>query len=256
MTPIEESRRSNSVRRIVGLAATIAAILTLAFSGPVAAVRTPNQHQDLFPTGGAYWGSVYQLAQTFQPSATGNVDLASAHLQVHTNANVNVKPAVPPTLTVGIYATTSGLPSGPALATSGGAIPDTADWYDFTFSPVAPVVKDTTYALVVQPEANSFVNWSGVCTSDEYDRGQALVNNDGWETLPAFLAGNEGANPAACQLDFAFRIFLTGGTSAPPTATAPAPSGESGSPSSLLLFIGCAAAAAFVAARRMAPVRR
>jgi len=225
----------------------------------VAAARIPDQSQDLATTGGAYWGNVFDLAQTFTANTTGKLDTVSLYLQVNIPA-ADVRPAVPDNLSIAIFATTAGLPSGSALATGGGDIPDTGAWYNFTFTTQADVVKGTVYAIVAESAAGAFISWPGVCGSDAYSRGEALINdsrsNAGWMTLPAWALANQGS-PAVCQEDFAFRTFVTAaGSSPPPTGTSGSQTEKGGRSSIVLLFAGFAAAAAFVTARRMRPTLR
>lgn len=246
-------------RRIAALAAGFAVILTLVAGGPVAAARTPDQAQDVATTGGVFWGNVYALAQTFTPDTTGKLDAVSLRLQVDIPA-ANARPAVAGNLTVAIFATAAGLPSGSALATGGRDIPNIQDWYDFVFTTPADVVKGTVYAIVASPVAGAFIDWPGVCGSDPYARGEAFINdsrsNAGWLTLPAWALVNQGS-PAVCQEDFAFRSYVTApGSTAPPTATSGSRTEKNGGSSVVLLFAGFAAAAAFVTARRMRPSLR
>ena len=246
-------------RRIAALAAGFAVILTLVAGGPVAAARTPDQAQDAATTGGAFWGNVFALAQTFTPNTTGKLDTVELRLQVQIPA-ADVRPAVPDNLTVAIFATTAGLPSGSALATGGREIPNIEDWYDFAFTPPPDVVKGTVYAIVASPVAGAFIDWPGVCGSDPYTRGEALIkdsrSNAGWMTLPAWALANQGS-PAVCQEDFAFRSYVTApGSTAPPTSTSGSQTEKSSGSSIVLLFAGFAAAAAFVTARRMRPTLR
>jgi hypothetical protein len=147
------------------------------------------------------------LAQTFTAGKSGLLSGVDLYLSLVGGGN----------LTASIEATTSGWPTGSTLASGFGAVSATAGWVHFAFSTPLSVVKDTVYAIVINPTAAGV--WYG--STNTYPGGQAFMAASPWNTL---------ANPA----DFAFRTYVdtvgtqllwdkaqvTAGTSTPLTLTA------------------------------------
>jgi hypothetical protein len=255
---VKEEKRMR--RRIAALAAGFTVILTLVSGAAVAAAGAQNASQTSAADDGAYWGAVYGLAQTFTPTVTGNLDQVSIDIAIDIPPLADVVPAALPQVRVAIFVTSGGLPTGSALteetftATTGAAT-----WHDVPLSVPVAVTKNVVYALLISGTAGVFIDWPGVCGSNPYAGGQALIVDtrtaNPWMDLPSWAAANQGSS-AVCQNDFAFKTFITGGATPPPTSASGRPAAPAdGQSAALLLLVGLAAAGAFVAARRAAPIK-
>jgi hypothetical protein len=256
-------------RRLAMAGSGMLAILALTGGSALAAVdpATLDQQQLDTSANGAYWGSVYTLAQTFTPAASGTLTAVSLNVGVNTPDAVNVVPAVAGDATVGIYATSTGIPTGSALATGTIAAGGIPGWYDLEFASPPTVAAGTLYAIVAKVGVGDYINWTGHCDGDVYTRGEALIlditDDSIWETILAWAAANEGGSNA-CEEDFAFRTYVTvpQATAQPTVAVTPPPTGTGMVPESrtdsapLLVAAGLALAAAFVTIRRYGFVRR
>ncbi len=260
------------MKRIGALLAVLVA--SLAFAGGAAAVVIPgtlDQHQNSGPDS-AYWNQNYSVAQTFTAGLTGSLDAVTFNLGT---AQPEVVPAAVGDLSVQILATSGGVPSGSPLATENitGAV--SGGLYLVTFTSPASVASGTQYALVLTPGTSSLLDWLGVCGSDAYAGGSALVfdsaNHPSWMTVPAWASAEESN---ACTQDFEFATYVTEAATpsptatapatatalstvtAPPTATAPVPADTSrGEPMLLILASGLALAGALLALKRVRAVR-
>ena len=81
--------------------------------------------------------------------------------------NVLVGGETNPSITVGIFATSGGLPTGSPLATDTQTGGD--GWLTFNFAAPASVASGTQYALVVEPAGS--ITWRGVCSDDVAEAG-------------------------------------------------------------------------------------
>jgi hypothetical protein len=196
-------------RRALAFCASL--LLVALLPGSTLAIPTSNldQHNDPATPLSTYWvGSESDLAQTFTAGKSGL--LSGVDLYVR-NENGSAS------LTVSIEATTSGLPTGSALASASSTVSSPAGWVHFSFPTPLSVVKDTVYAIVFNTGGNGA--WFG--STNTYPGGQAFIAGPPW-TAPVNLA------------DFAFRTYvdtvgtqllwdkpqITAGTSTPLTLTA------------------------------------
>jgi hypothetical protein len=179
--------------------ATLAAVLGAAL------VLAPLASASLINDGGYTSYNAYQinaggtLAQTFTPSRSGTLVEAQLPLQVVGN---------PGSTTVGIYATSGGLPTGSALDSTT-LQPDQITGTTVTPTdvvlpaPGAPIVGGQTYAIVLGagPDLTDYVEWGGDVPGDP--------------SLPADVNQGTGWQPEVLTLDFEAEI------DAPPSVTAP-----------------------------------
>jgi hypothetical protein len=251
----------------LGVLAAVVAVLALPASTFALVIPgTLDQHQDSGPDGQA-WSPNYMLAQTFTAGLTGSLDAATVTLAAVEQINTAglVQPQAIGDLEVAIYATSGGLPTGVSLAHEDFTGVTGATTLVAEFSTPTQVTAGTQYALVLQPGASNWVNWLGVCDSNPYAGGQALVfdvnNNPSWLTLPDWAVA---ADSSACINDFEFSTYVTvpQATAQPTVAVTPPPTGTGMVPESrtdsapLLVAAGLALAAAFVTIRRYGFVRR
>jgi hypothetical protein len=259
----------------LGVLAAVVAVLALpATTLALVIPGTLDQHQDSGPDG-QQWGSAYILAQTFTAGLTGSLDAATVSLAAVEEINKAgvVQPQAIGDLEVAIYATSVGLPTGVSLAHEDFTGVTGATTLVAEFSTPTQVTAGTQYALVLQPGTGGLVNWLGVCDSNPYAGGQALVfdvnNNPSWLTLPDWAVA---ADSSACINDFEFSTYVTvpqataqptvAVTPQPTVAVTPPPTGTGTLPGSrtdsapLLVAVGLALAAAFVTIRRYGLVRR
>jgi hypothetical protein len=198
-------------RRALALCASL--LLVGLVPGSTLAIPTSNLDQHNDPAMPLTQGmAATDLAQTFTAGKSGL--LSGVDLYIIWEG--------PPgaSMTVSIEATTSGLPTGPALASASSAVSSPAGWVHFSFPTPLSVVKDTVYAIVFPTGLSGA--WYG--STDTYPGGQAFMKASPaspWDTL---------ADPA----DFAFRTYvdtvgtqllwdkpqITAGTSTPLTLTA------------------------------------
>jgi Domain of unknown function (DUF4082) len=154
-------------------------------------------------------GTGSDLAQTFTAGKSGLLSGVDLY--------VNADPSV--SLPVSIEATTSGLPTGSALASASSTVSPTAGWVHFSFPTPLSVVKDTVYAIVYNTSDGGA--WFG--STDTYPGGQGFILDPPWTTTVSLTVS-----------DFAFRTYVdtvgtqllwdkaqvTAGTSTPLTLTA------------------------------------
>ena len=125
------------------------------------------------------WGG-----QTFTPSISGKLVSAEVHLFCSGCSGAT------PSLTVGLRATSGGLPTGTDIAagTIAGFGSGTAAWYTVTLSGQAAVTAGTQYALVIRPNGNPTLGTyalsrSGTATTgaDVYAGGtRVALNSANW----------------------------------------------------------------------------
>jgi hypothetical protein len=120
-------------------------------------------------------------------------------------------------LTASIEATASGLPTGPTLASASSAVPATPGWVHFSFPTPLSVVKDSVYAIVINPTAAGV--WYG--STNTYPGGQAFEAGAPWSTLsdPADFGFRTYVDTFVTQLQWD-KPQITAGTSTPLTLTA------------------------------------
>ncbi len=148
--------------------------------------------QDSYTTGadgsgtiGTFGATVRQVAQTFTPASTH--DISFVRLQLHKSWGGN-----PGTVTVGIYATSSGNPTGSALCSGtidGNDITTTGlgEWSQINMTTTISLTAATKYAIVVSTAAvyPNYLYWSIDSTSATYAGGSYKSTEDGgssWST--------------------------------------------------------------------------
>jgi hypothetical protein len=237
-------------------------------TGSALAVPIPGTlDQQQTDTSAGYWMNMNQYrAQTFTAGMTGTLNGVSIQTQVGDTAAVAV-PAAAGDYSVEIWATSGGVPSGASALASNTVVGDTGGLVIVAFSSPPSVVAGTQYAIRLVVDAGGEINWLGVCQSNLYAGGQALVYDVSgaatWQTIADWATANDAK---ACALDFAFATYVTAAQATPqptapvtppPTATTADTAPENGSSAPvLLLFAGLASAAAFVTIRRYGLVRR
>jgi hypothetical protein len=241
------------------------AMVLVVGAGSVLAVIIPPGTKDSFEevtTTSAALPSTATLAETFTVQTTGTLNGFGVYLgsQVIPQA-VKVGPAAPGDAQVGVVGVIAGVPGSNFLG--GGAIStnvDGAGWYYYSLGTPIGVTAGFVYAIVVAPsDAADTYSWAGDCSADAGAVGavEAWIKPNGgsYGSMAAWGVG-PGDNVNACQLNFAFRTYVTAGKVPPPTATVE-PAGGSGNPApSQLLLISLATAAAFVTVRKVAALRR
>jgi hypothetical protein len=175
-------------------------------------------------------GSDVGLGQTFTAGISGSLTGVELYLTA-------LDATTPPTLTVQIESTTSGVPDGTVLATTTVATSDisfTPGWVSATFATPPAVTAGTMYAITLpdlpQADVSPWLVWgldsetSGAYT--DYTGGDAYASVAGsWASMFTIL--NDGDTGAA---DLAFRTYVQAPVATPtPTPTAvptptPAPS--------------------------------
>ena len=162
---------SRAVRvRSLLISAVISAALLL---GATASASAGTLDQQQTTTNGAY--GLYpgqNLAQTFTPAITGELDRADLLLSGSGSEDVTVE----------IRTTSAGSPTATVLATgtiAGSAIEDTPAFLPVTFATPALVTAGTQYALVVYANASGDSHgWDVQSGGDPYAGGQLLYSND------------------------------------------------------------------------------
>ena len=154
-------------------------------------------------------GAESDLAQTFTAGRSGS--LTDVGLYMNGTG----------TITATIYATSAGLPAGPAKASVSVTLTNVDGWVDFHYSPAPAVTSETMYAVAFNTGALAAV-WG---STDTYAKGQGLLNNGAW--IP---------NPDSIVIkDYAFRTYVKApGTTPAPTTTEAVPSSGSALPGLLL----------------------
>lgn len=127
-------------------------------------------------------------AQTFTPSIAHTIK--SVKLKLHRSSTAY-------TLTVGIYATSSGLPTGSALCSgtlAGSSVTtDSAGaWYEITLGSGASLAAGTKYAIVISYSSGS-INWvmniHADTSSPTYSGGNVCYSSnsgDSWSAITAY----------------------------------------------------------------------
>jgi hypothetical protein len=241
-------------RRILVLAATVVSLLALTSGSVMAVVVTLDQHQDDASWNALPVGPGVSLGQTFKAGLSGSLVKVSFDVSPSVIPDV-ARPAAVPSILVQITKTSGLFPTGDILAQETLTVSD--GWNDVDFGTPPTVAAGTSYAIVITPQTAGYdVSWLGNCT-DVYDRGQALIVDGAWKTVLKY-AYDHDVMQTICAFDFAFKTYVAGQGSPPPTSTGR--SGESrDSNSPMLLYAGLAAGAAFlsiVSIRRLAAYRR
>jgi hypothetical protein len=192
-------------RRALALSAGLLLALGLMPGSTLAIVPgTLDQHND--PGVGVAGGAV-NLAQTFTAGKSGLLSGVDLYLSLVGGGS----------LTASIEATASGLPTGSALASGSGAVSATAGWVHFAFPTPLSVVKDSVYAIVINPTAGGV--WHG--STNTYPGGQAFGDFAPWQAfdVPADFGFRTYVDTATAQLVWN-HTQITAGTSTPLTLTA------------------------------------
>src|ERR1035437_3820682 len=202
---------STMKRRALAICASLL-LVALVPGSTLAIPSTSNldQHNDhATPLSSHFVGTGSDLAQTFTAGKSGLLSGVDLY--------VNADPSV--SLPVSIEATTSGLPTGSALASASSTVSSTAGWVHFSFTTPLSVVKDTVYAIVYNTSDGGA--WFG--STDTYPGGQGFILDPPWTPTVNLTVA-----------DFAFRTYvdtvgtqllwdkpqITAGTSTPLTLTA------------------------------------
>jgi hypothetical protein len=141
------------------------------------------------------YSTTMDLAQTFKAGRTGSLD------------DVELRMGGTGTITASIFATSSGLPTGSALASASATLSGDEVWLDFAFVSPASVTSGTVYAIVFNTGANASIEGG----MDAYADGQALHNEGTW------VANAPG------MLDYAFRTYVSAAAEPTPTIVATPP---------------------------------
>src|SRR5262249_45183610 len=142
--------------------------------------------------------SAQWIAQTFTPSVSG--PLTEADLDLFCSSCTGTTPS----LTVAIEATSSGVPTGPELATAtiAGFASGSPSYHSATFGSPLTVNANTVYALVVRPTAGDPSVGSYAIlrsTADAYAGGSRL------------FTANNGSTWNNTATDVGFKVSITGG---------------------------------------------
>jgi hypothetical protein len=169
---------------------------------------TLDQHNDPTAGLGHFVSAPFNLAQTFTVGESGLLSGVDLYLSLFGGGS----------LTASIEATASSLPTGSALASGSGAVSATAGWVHFALSTPLGVVKDSVYAIVINPTAGG--DWYGSAT-DTYPGGQAFEAGSPWTAVadPTDYAFRTYVDTATVQLVWN-HTQITAGTSTPLTLTA------------------------------------
>jgi hypothetical protein len=237
--------------RLPLIAVAVAGILAMSAGSVLATIPgTPDAAQTAHDTNLAAPAEIQ--VQTFVAKNSGSLGtvLVYTHTLVPTPppgvVGPNVVPNVTTNVTVAIFPTSGGFPTGSAMATQV-VTPVDGGWTTVTFASPANVVATTKYALELAQGATDTTMWDFAC-ADNYGPGTPYILDGTWKTIFQFSAIN-------CLADFAFQTFVVTPpppvTTAPPTSTSSGPTGDTpGNPSSLLIFAGLASAAVFVSISR------
>lgn len=162
--------------------------------------------------------AIYRSAQTFTPSAS--YQLQSVKLLLHHGATYTD----PGDITVRIYGTADGVPTGSHLATvtqsSSGLTGDSAgEWVEFTFSSPVSVSSGVMYAIVVFCESldTYALYWRRDVTAPEYAGGTQCVSSDSggsWTVRSGFDFMFETYDVASPYIDMGGEIAGLGGLAA------------------------------------------
>jgi hypothetical protein len=122
------------------------------------------------------FGKTTYLSQGFTPAQTGQVVRAKFYLKYSTGTAAAI--------TVSLYATSSGIPTGSALATAtiSSFTSTTPQWYSVDFAAPYQTVGGTTYALVLSSDSTSATNTFiclGQATGTYSGGGYSVSTNSG-----------------------------------------------------------------------------
>lgn len=246
-------------RRVLVLTATVASLLALTCGSVMATLLPGNldQKQETVSQDGGNQpmvgpGQTYgREAQTFTAGVSGSLVRVAVDVSPSVVVTQSVaQPKVAGSIQVAIYSTNAGGNPDASLASVTATLNE--GWNNIIFGTPTNVTKLTKYAIVVTPQAGFDNQWYGDCSgeTDNYAGGQAMIDNNGDWVAVSSVTG--------CVRDFAFRTYVAGKGTPPPTNTGGSgESRDSGSP--MLLFAGIAAGAAFltiVSTRQLAILRR
>jgi len=158
------------------VAAAIAAALPLAFAAPAHAAGDAIDQSLIMQTPRSSQSNLPDLAQTFTPKVTGQIDRVS----LQGEAPGGYGGAVSVTIhDVG----SDGLPAGIVPNTAAAGNPTTLNcckaFHDFTFKPTVHVTAGIKYAIVVEVVVGNFT-WYDSGSSSLYDGGSAYVLGRNW----------------------------------------------------------------------------
>ncbi len=150
--------------------------------GSTLAISTNNLDQWNDPAGLGHGASgAVNWAQTFTAGENGLLSGVDLYLALEGGGS----------LTASIEATSSGLPTGPTLASASGTVAASPGWVHFSFATPHSVVQGSMYAIVINPTGTGV--WYG--STNTYTGGQAFEVGAPWTAL---------ADPA----DFGFRTYI------------------------------------------------
>jgi hypothetical protein len=249
----------------------LATMLALTFAAPAAAAGPVDQAQLSHPDDGATLdaSSPWQ-AQMFTVGRDGWLDDVSIYAAVIPDPAPGAE-ALRQSVSYNleIMVNFEGLPGRPDLnpgATLAYGLltaPATPGWIHFdlpgTFPhhTAIPVTAGQHLFILVSIERGWLLDWPGVCGSDAYPGGTALMIGPAQIlTFAEWRAANPDGDPKVCQQDLAFQTFVSTTKPTPPATGTTSPARPSPSPTAPpLLFVAVALAAVFVTARRAADAR-
>ncbi len=207
------------------------AALALALAGPAFAIGTLDQEQTNTDDHTATWDTGFQIAQTFRADITGTLDTVSLYGNVYQYDSATPAPGVNVEVSIWPVDGATGYPdqSDDPLAFADVHFGGTQAWTDVVFEEAPQVVAHTYYAIVVQVASGHEVDWAGKCGTDLYEYGAAYVDGgeNGWMTVH-YWHDNFDVADWECQLDWAFRTYVTAEAS---SSAAPSAEASSAAPS-------------------------
>jgi hypothetical protein len=182
------------LRRI--FAGVAVAGLIAAMPAAALALRSPDQEQSTGNLQAIAWG--VSTAQTFTPAHSGVLDTVSIDVSAYSSGHSNEQ-------VVTILATSAGMPTGTPLASE--TLTVVGGWNDILFTSPATVVAGTLYAIVVTPTYGH--DWHYTCDPGVYTRGQALILDSTWKTIPTYVTDHALDVSTYCVKDFTFKAYVT-----------------------------------------------
>jgi hypothetical protein len=235
--------------RLFLLAAGLATLMIVAAGPALATVGTKDQFQESSAGTSTYVTGQGQMdAQLFTAGITGNLVQVDLYVDTIVEAGpLVVGPNLTNAITVSIRAVVSGHPDSSSLGSWHGVVSD-EDWNGFAFAPAIPVVAGTQYAIVATPDTDQRLTLGGSCTVDDYTGGNAQIYDGSWTSVASYDDGS-------CIEHWAFRTFVSTGSTPPPTASSDAPAAPAGNTALPLVIAGLFGALAFVTLRRIGAER-
>ena len=171
-----------------------------------------DQQQAVTSIFGTPFNTTAWVGQSFTPALSGRLT------RVDVNLFCSFCSGTPPSILVGVRATSGGLPTGPDLATA--TIPTIAlsgqAYYSAIFATPATLTAGTQYALVLRPSTNPVAGKIGLTRAgtnsagaDVYAGGALLNSANGGSTWTVQMFAS--SDPTLTTGDAAFMTFIHGG---------------------------------------------